>query len=195
MQAYVDRAYRENCPFDAQLSRYFEQYEKLLTLRVSSRGSFLTLLHRSCLDILNELSEARICSSTGTTKYAAFAMGVGATNTSIEMQWYHSNYMNGGGNLLGIQYKLPSHTFIVPVIQLSNWIKDSFSTDDFIYIKMDIEGMEFQVLEDLISTGCLAYIDEMDIEWHGRFNIPGREREPELRTIIKTHDILLRDHY
>lgn len=55
--------------------------------------------------------------------------------------------------------------------------------------------MEFLLLDDLIETGCLKLINEMDIEWHGRFDVPGREREQELRKSIVESGIILRDHY
>jgi len=194
MQTAVERSYKENLPFDNNLRIMFEQYEKLIVSRTSSLGSYKDK-NISNEEIKILLKTAKTPLPFSGTKYTAYAMAVGNKNTTLEMRWAYSNYMNGGGNLLNIDYGAPSHVFTVPVIRLSDWIKDCFTKNDYLYIKMDIEGMEFLLVEDLIATGCLCIIKEMDIEWHGRFNVPGREREKELRRIIAEAGIILRDHY
>ena len=103
--------------------------------------------------------------------------------------------MNGGGNVLGVDYGSPKHVFHVPVIDLSKWIIENFSKNDYIYVKMDIEGMEFLLIQALIESGALDYIDEMDVEWHGRFDVPGRECEKSLKETILRKNIILREHY
>jgi hypothetical protein len=35
----------------------------------------------------------------------------------------------------------------------------------------------------------------MDVEWHGRFDVPGREKEEFLKKVIRSKNIILRDHY
>ncbi len=195
MQEYVDRAYRENLLFDAHLKNFFETYERLLTSRQSSRGSYQEQFGWTAEQREAQLREAKKPSPFPGTRYTAYAMGVGHQDTTLQMDWAYSNYMNGGGNVVGIDYGAPRHRFTVPILRLSRWIKDSFSKDDYIYIKMDIEGMEFLLLQDLIKTGCLQYIKEMDIEWHGRFNVPDRHKEKELRKAIVEAGILLRDHH
>jgi len=38
---------------------------------------------------------------------------------------------------------------------------------DFVFIKMDIEGLEYDIVRKLIATGMLAYqIDKIAVEWH-----------------------------
>lgn len=38
--------------------------------------------------------------------------------------------------------------------------------DDYVFMKMDIEGAEYDVIPHLIDTGALCLIDELAIEWH-----------------------------
>jgi len=51
----------------------------------------------------------------------------------------------------------------------SQWIKNTFEKEDFIHLKMDIEGAEYQVLEKMIEDGTMEYINELDVEFHWNF--------------------------
>ena len=48
-------------------------------------------------------------------------------------------------------------------------IKENFSKDDYIVVKMDIEGSEFSVLDGLIRENMIEYINEIYVEFHERF--------------------------
>jgi len=54
----------------------------------------------------------------------------------------------------------------VESIDISQWILDSFSKDDHIVMKMDIEGSEYEVLPKMINDGSITYINHLWIEWH-----------------------------
>jgi FkbM family methyltransferase len=58
------------------------------------------------------------------------------------------------------------HPIIVKTIDFSKWISDTFSKDDYIILKMDIEGAEYQVIPKMIKDGTFSYINELWIEWH-----------------------------
>ncbi len=195
MKKYMEQAYKHQYNWNKHIVNFFDQFEELLIKRESSRGSYESLLQRNFDDILHQLKEAKIGNRTPYNQYRAFACGVGPKDSFFQMRWHHSNYMNGGGNVLGVEYGSPKHIFHVPVIDLSKWIIKNFSKNDYIYVKMDIEGMEFQLIESLIESGALDYIDEMDVEWHGRFDVPGRECEKTLKETILKKNIILREHY
>lgn len=55
---------------------------------------------------------------------------------------------------------------VVETIDFSNWIKENFDKDDYIFLKMDIEGSEYRVLPKMISDGTMSYINSLVIEWH-----------------------------
>lgn len=60
----------------------------------------------------------------------------------------------------------PRNFITVKTISLSNFIKDNFSIEDKIVLKLDIEGSEYDVLLDLMNTSALDYIDELYGEYH-----------------------------
>ena len=49
---------------------------------------------------------------------------------------------------------------------MSKFIKENFLKEDFIVLKLDIEGAEFEVLKDMIDTGSIKYVDELYVEFH-----------------------------
>lgn len=54
----------------------------------------------------------------------------------------------------------------VESLDLSQWILNNFSKDDFIVLKMDIEGSEYEVLPKMIKDGSIQYVNHAFIEWH-----------------------------
>jgi FkbM family methyltransferase len=59
-----------------------------------------------------------------------------------------------------------SDPVLVECIDFSKWIKDNFSKEDYIFLKMDIEGSEYKILPKMINDGTISYIDALVIEWH-----------------------------
>ena len=45
-------------------------------------------------------------------------------------------------------------------------IVDKYDKEDFIVVKIDIEGSEFIVLRRLLETGAIEKINELYVEWH-----------------------------
>lgn len=57
-------------------------------------------------------------------------------------------------------------SYSVGCISLSSFILSNFATAEKIVLKLDIEGAEFDVLEDLIKTGAVKRIDDLYVEFH-----------------------------
>jgi FkbM family methyltransferase len=57
---------------------------------------------------------------------------------------------------------------IVKTIDISKFL-DNFSDDDYIILKLDIEGSEYEVVSHLIETGKINKLKEIFIEWHDHF--------------------------
>ena len=72
-------------------------------------------------------------------------------------------------------------SFMSPCIDFSKWIIDNFNKDDFIVLKMDIEGTEQDVLNKMIEDGSINYIDIAYVEWHNK----KREGYKEFKTALK----------
>jgi FkbM family methyltransferase len=56
--------------------------------------------------------------------------------------------------------------FLVETIDFSEYLSVHFKKDDYIVVKMDIEGKEYDVLEHLIETGNISFINKLYCEWH-----------------------------
>ena len=54
----------------------------------------------------------------------------------------------------------------VESIDLSKWIMNNFSKEDFIVLKMDIEGAEYKIIPKMFEDGSVNFINYAFIEWH-----------------------------
>jgi len=63
--------------------------------------------------------------------------------------------------------KIQSDDYIeIESIDLSEFILKNFSIDDYIVLKLDIEGSEYDTLDKLFQTGIIRYIKEIYVEFH-----------------------------
>jgi FkbM family methyltransferase len=60
-----------------------------------------------------------------------------------------------------------SRGLVASSVRLSTWILKNFVLSDHIVLKLDVEGSEYRLVEDLYATNALAYIDDFFYEWHG----------------------------
>jgi len=51
-------------------------------------------------------------------------------------------------------------------VDFGAFLSDSFSEEDYIVLKMDIQGSEFPILDQLFETGLIHWINEIYIELH-----------------------------
>lgn len=54
----------------------------------------------------------------------------------------------------------------LPCIDLANFIRENFLPSDYLILKVDIEGAEYDVLDHLIQDNLLSWFNEMYIEYH-----------------------------
>ena len=50
---------------------------------------------------------------------------------------------------------------------LTGWLKRNFEETDYILVKLDVEGAEFDIVERLRDHGALALVDVLALECHG----------------------------
>jgi hypothetical protein len=90
--------------------------------------------------------------------------------------------VGGSTNIMGDKYnwghwiendKKIINSFKIKCFDFSSFIKDNFNKEDYIVVKLDIEGAEYEVMDKLISDGTIDYIDSIYVEWH---NIDNRDR-------------------
>jgi FkbM family methyltransferase len=70
-----------------------------------------------------------------------------------------------GASLLGSKVGT-DRRITVPCIDFSRWLRATCRPEDYVILKMDIEGAEYAVLSKLIDDGALAYIDKLLVEFH-----------------------------
>ncbi|KAC9333161.1 hypothetical protein R6Q59_027177 [Mikania micrantha] len=64
-----------------------------------------------------------------------------------------------GGGIVG-------STDVIQGFDFANWLKNTVSEKDFVVMKMDVEGTEFDLIPRLIETGAICLIDEVFLECH-----------------------------
>jgi FkbM family methyltransferase len=81
---------------------------------------------------------------------------------------YVSTDITDGSSLLGnAMNNLKSDIYIeIPCVDLSSWILNTFTNEDYIILKLDIEGAEYEVLNKMIDDGSIKLIKELWGEWH-----------------------------
>ena len=55
----------------------------------------------------------------------------------------------------------------VESVNFSKWIQDNFTKDDHIILKLDIEGAEYEVFNQLCEDGIITWFDKIYAEIHG----------------------------
>ncbi len=91
----------------------------------------------------------------------------------------------------------------VKKVSLSNYILNNFKKSDYIIVKVDIEGMEYDVLEDMIASGAMSYINELFCEWHNKQLVKKtdatkeglKDRQENLIDSIKRNGLHFKKHH
>jgi len=60
----------------------------------------------------------------------------------------------------------PLEKILVPTFDLNEFILTNFTLKDYVVLKLDIEGAEYNVIPHLIDGGAIELITELFIEWH-----------------------------
>jgi len=66
-----------------------------------------------------------------------------------------------------------ANPYTVETVDITEFIEDNFSKDDYIIMKIDTEGGEYDMLEHMLKTNSIDYITELHVEWHNHF-FPGK---------------------
>jgi FkbM family methyltransferase len=108
--------------------------------------------------------------------YAAVASRNGTINYFEPKAWGR-NYKGGTTTLkakasLHASYNAPK---VAPCVDFSEWLNGARTGRSFVFIKMDIEGAEYEVLEHMLGTGTLGLVDVLAVEWHAH-KLPEPER-------------------
>ncbi len=84
-----------------------------------------------------------------------------------------TSYLDGWASSIknnGFDFTDYYETIIVKTIDFNKYI-DQFNENDELYLKMDIEGSEYKVLENLIKSKKISKFTKIWVEFHDRFMI------------------------
>ena len=98
---------------------------------------------------------------------------------------------------ISIDYASPKQA---PAIDFSRWLREEVSGEEFVFVKMDIEGAEYSVIDSLLSTGAIELIDVLAVEWHAeKFPEPQRSEylgvENRIKEYAQDNSLLVLDWY
>ncbi|XP_078159740.1 methyltransferase [Carex rostrata] len=72
----------------------------------------------------------------------------------------------GMGRIRPVSGSTHSEVRTIKGFDFANWVKQSFSEKDYVVMKMDVEGTEFDLIPRLFQTGAICLIDELFLECH-----------------------------
>ncbi|PWZ39603.1 hypothetical protein Zm00014a_005411 [Zea mays] len=62
--------------------------------------------------------------------------------------------------------KMSGEVRSVPAFDLAEWLKQTVTEQDYLVMKMDVEGTEFDLIPRLFDTGAICLVDELFLECH-----------------------------
>ena len=102
--------------------------------------------------------------------------------------------LGGGGRRLGSSHNLVQDG-TRPAIDIADWLRRTVRPDDFVVVKMDIEGAEYDVVPHLLREQVANLIDELFLEIHTETNTcckpphdVGRHRPDAIRLLQSLRD-------
>ena len=54
----------------------------------------------------------------------------------------------------------------IPTFDLSSFVRNNFNEDDYVVLKLDIEGSEYAVIDKMLRDGSFKFIDYLFLEFH-----------------------------
>jgi hypothetical protein len=115
-------------------------------------------------------------------RYTFIPSAVGAANTTIEISCHRVGLIHGGGHPLDQKHYPNSSNvpdvfrqerFRVPSIDVVGWMTTNFELRDWIVVKMDVEGAEFEIFDSFAKLGKTCLVDILVWQCHD-FNPYGR---------------------
>ena len=91
----------------------------------------------------------------GTTRYTFVPAAAGTKESELTLE---KDFFSGRVK--------PSNRAVVQVVDFARWLNASFTTHDYVLLKMDIEGAEHAVVPRLVETGAIRLIDRLAFECH-----------------------------
>ncbi|XP_006823096.1 uncharacterized protein LOC102810286 [Saccoglossus kowalevskii] len=92
----------------------------------------------------------------------------------------------------------------IPSIDFSKWLQNHVTHDDFVVLKMNIEGAEFAILDKMIQDDTFCLIDQLFIFYHANIafqgenslanSMPERVKQKSVEPFCKVQILLQSEH-
>ena len=146
--------------FEANPNTFRMSQEKYLSLLMNEK---LNVSHYNKA-ISNKEGKIKVNCSKDSLGYVSQGSNTLTNPPKYDKQWKNS-------------FEYSNQEFYVDAIDFSKFLKEISTPSDFVLVKMDIEGSEFDVIESLIETEAYKLIDEFYCEFHERFFEPQKDYE------------------
>lgn len=84
---------------------------------------------------------------------------------------------------------------VVDAIDISEWIKENISEEDYVILKIDIEGAEYEVFKKMDEDKTLALINELYGEFHlGKVGKTKKDANNVKNMLLTKYNIVFKDH-
>lgn len=96
------------------------------------------------------------------TKFVRAAIGTQDGRTKL----YKGHHDDGSTTMQG-KFNVDYKDFEwVDCVDFSRWLKMNVNAEDYVHVKMNVEGAEAIVLPELFRTGAIELIDRLEVDFH-----------------------------
>ena len=134
--------------------------EKLAALHVDPRLSANASLLKDRLDI------ARACAPPFRSSFVLLPAAVGEQDGSMSLFDGPEFMVTGGATHQFRARSKRAERHSVSQVDLSSWLRSSFTEDDFVILKLDVEGGEHRIVPKMVADGTLKLVDVFLWECH-----------------------------
>jgi len=118
------------------------------------------------------LYELQAAATSRSERYTMVPAGVGGSNGTITLFGSRQQLLLGGLQPGGFRFRAHAdpaereEKHVVPSIDLVWWLRTSFRLEDYVVLKLDVEGAEQEIVPALAASGADALIDVLLWECH-----------------------------
>jgi len=131
---------------------------------------------RTCVDVLRRYRDSRIV-----------VVPVGLSNRTSTAVLYDPGSL--GASVYADKRGLKGATESIQLVRASTWLSDHTTADDEVYLKLNCEGSECDIIDDLLATGLISRVRSVYVDFDVR-KIPSQSyRQPAVRAELASRGV------
>ena len=92
---------------------------------------------------------------------------IGNKDGKVDFFWDHPNHSDAGSTIMSDSRSATPTAVNIPLMDIVTLFRrERITVEDFVVVKMDVEGAEYDIMRRVLNSGLYRYIDKMAIEWH-----------------------------